>query len=94
MNIGFNFEVSFVDIGFEFFPRANSIGDVKFKSRSQQTYNFKFLFKKFFNIAYKIEYISLKDIRSLNVSIWNAVTALSQLKLFVYSHFPYDNANL
>ena len=26
--------------------------------------------------------------------LWNAVTALRQLKLFVYSYFPYDNANL
>ena len=25
---------------------------------------------------------------------WNAFTALSQLKLFVYSYFPYNNANL
>ena len=25
---------------------------------------------------------------------WNVVTALSQLKLSVYSYFPYDNANL
>ena len=67
MNIEFKFAVSFVDIGYEFSPRANSIGDVKSKRRNQQIYNLKFLFKNLFNIAYKIEYISLKDVRSLDV---------------------------
>ena len=28
------------------------------------------------------------------VTLWNAVTALSQLKLFVYSYFLDDNADL
>ena len=38
--------------------------------------------------------VNVPCFNALCSNLWNAVTALSQLKLFVYSHFFYDNANL
>ena len=50
-----------------FYPVKMFPHKVKLLKINQQIDNFKFAFKKIFNIAYKIEYISLKEVRSLDV---------------------------